>query len=251
MRKISRRLADLAAVVARRAACSASGRSRSACPDRRRWRCPCRAACRRHPRWPRCRSRRAHTGSRRRRTPTQSTTATPSSRQARILASAWPRVSWKCTASAAIGTSRGDCREHRARLGRRADADRVAERDLVATQIVQAPGDAHDVGDRHVALVRAAEHGRDIAAHAHAVGARALHDRHEAFDRFVDRGVDVLAVERFARGREHGDVGRRRRRARARSPAGSAPAPDSARRASCEWPYRRPRHRPVAAPISG
>jgi hypothetical protein len=45
-----------------------------------------------------------------------STTATPSSRQARTLASAWPQVSWKCTASAAIGTSPATALQHRRAL---------------------------------------------------------------------------------------------------------------------------------------
>ena len=39
-----------------------------------------------------------------------STTARPSSRQARMLASAWPYVSWKWTASARIGTSAATAR---------------------------------------------------------------------------------------------------------------------------------------------
>src|SRR5699024_4258510 len=58
--------------------------------------------------------------------------------------------------------------EHGAGFGRCADADGVAERDFVTTEVVQTSGDTHHVADRHIALVRTTEHGGDVAAHAHA-----------------------------------------------------------------------------------
>jgi hypothetical protein len=91
----------------------------------------------------------------------------------------------------------GDRAQHRARLGWRADADGVAERDFVAAECVDAFGDAHHVAQVDVTLIRAAEHGRDIATHLDAVVVRAFEDGREAFDRFVDAGVDVPAVERL------------------------------------------------------
>src|SRR5690625_2795293 len=96
--------------------------------------------------------------------------------------------------------------EHGARLGRGAHADGVAQGNFVATEVVQAARHAHYVAHRYVALVRAAEHGGNVAAHAHAIRPGMLEYRLEAFDGFVDRGVDVLAVERFTGRGEYRDV---------------------------------------------
>ena len=103
---------------------------------------------------------------------------------------------------------RGHRLQHRPRFRRRADADRVAQRDLVAAHRVQLRGDPHHVGERHVALVRTAEHRRDVAAHAHAIGIGAFQDGPEAVQRLRDGGVGVLEVERLGGGCEHRDFGR-------------------------------------------
>src|SRR6185312_8254757 len=52
------------------------------------------------------------------------------------------------------------------------------------------------------------EHGGHVTAHRDAFGLCAIEHGNEAFDGFVDRGIDVLAVERLACGSEHGDFGR-------------------------------------------
>ena len=64
---------------------------------------------------------------------------------------------------------------------------------------------------RDLPLVRTAERGRDVAAHADLLLARARDDGAEALDRLVHAGVDVLAVERLGGGREHGDLAHARR----------------------------------------
>jgi hypothetical protein len=64
-----------------------------------------------------------------------------------MLASAWPRVSWKCTAMRASGT--GERSPRPAASGeRRPCAYRVAERDLLAAQLVQSHGErGHPSGE--------------------------------------------------------------------------------------------------------
>ena len=71
--------------------------------------------------------------------------------------------------------------------------------DIAADRIA---GLSDDIGERDLALVWAAEHGGDVAAHLDAVGAGTIEDRHEALDAFVDAGIDVLAVEGFRSGGE-------------------------------------------------
>jgi len=93
--------------------------------------------------------------------------------------------------------------QHLGGLVWRADADGVAQRDLVAAKCMQLARHAHDIGDGHVALVRAAEHGGDIAAHFDAVGGGTFQHRAETRDGFVDGRVDVLLVEGLGRGGEH------------------------------------------------
>src|SRR5699024_10524789 len=95
---------------------------------------------------------------------------------------------------------------HGARLAWRAYTDGIAQRNFPAAQRVQTPCHTNDIVHRHIALVGAAEHGRYIATHAHIVGLRPRQYRREALDGLVNTGVDVFAVERFARRREHGDL---------------------------------------------
>ena len=133
---------------------------------------------------------------------------------------------------------------------------------------------ARDPGHRRrgdLALVGAADHAGDVAAHPHAARQRRLrHDRPEALQALRDRAVDVLLREGLRRGAEHRDlvgtggqrrlqalqVGHQHRIAHARPLCGprAAPrrcrpsaAPISARRRS---PPRSPAARPRPAPRS-
>src|ERR1019366_8298586 len=92
-----------------------------------------------------------------------------------------------------------------------ADADRVADRHLVATRVEQPPRDASGRGRRDRALVRAAETARHVPAYAHPGLPCSPYHRLKARERLVDRGVDVLPVERLRRRREDRDLSRARR----------------------------------------
>src|SRR6185436_6691765 len=95
-------------------------------------------------------------------------------------------------------------------LGRDADADGVADRDLVAADVGQAARDVHDAGRIHRAFVGTAEAGRDVAADPHPLAKRVRHELLEAREGLVDGRVDVLAVEGLAGRGEDRDVARAR-----------------------------------------
>ncbi|MNV49510.1 hypothetical protein D3C71_1414680 [compost metagenome] len=101
----------------------------------------------------------------------------------------------------------GNLRRHRLQHGacleRGADADGVAQRNLIAAHGMQAHGHAHYVVQRYGALIRAAEHGGDVAAHLDAIGLGPGQDRLEAQQRLINAGVGVGAVELFRRCGEH------------------------------------------------
>ena len=99
-------------------------------------------------------------------------------------------------------------RDHRPRLRRRADADGVAERDLVAAHLGQLSRHVGHGGRRHLALVGAAQGAGDIAADADLRGLSGLADRREAGQAVGDRAVDVLVAEALGGGAEHRDLGR-------------------------------------------
>ena len=171
--------------------------------DRCRSRCPCRAACRRHPRSPGCRSRRARTGSRPARRRRESTVATPMPTATSTLASAVPRVSWKCTRDLVDGRHRQHLLEHRLapaaawprRWCRRARSGR--RRAGAAPRPARPPCARIDR-----ALVRAAEHRRDVGAHAHARRRRRRDHLLERGQRLGDGLVHVLLVVRLRRRQE-------------------------------------------------
>lgn len=89
------------------------------------------------------------------------------------------------------------CGQHPTRLDRRAHANGVAQRDFIAAERVQTLRHIHHVGHRHLALVRAAQHGGDVAAHAYPIERGLLQDWPKPFDRFVDAGVGIGAIERL------------------------------------------------------
>ncbi len=95
--------------------------------------------------------------------------------------------------------------DDRADLRRDADADRVAEADLVEPEGQEADGDVDRPLRGDGAGVRAAEGGRDVAAPPPAELAGAREDRRERHERLVDRHPDVAGRERVGRGGEDGD----------------------------------------------
>ena len=100
--------------------------------------------------------------------------------------------------------------DHRSRLPRRAGADRVAERDLVAAHVPQTFGHVGNRLGADFAFVRAAEDTREIAAHANAMLLCCFGDRPETLETLVDRAVDVLLRERLRSRGEHHDFLRAR-----------------------------------------
>ena len=75
------------------------------------------------------------------------------------------------------------------------DADRVADRDLVHAQVEQRLREIDDAIDRHVALERTAERGRQVAAHAQAGGVRLARDL--AIRRRATASIDWLMLRRL------------------------------------------------------
>ena len=71
---------------------------------------------------------------------------TPSCRPASTLASAVPRVSWKCSAICSSGTVLQHGVEHHPHLRRVGDADGVADRHLEDAHVEQAARHIRDVG---------------------------------------------------------------------------------------------------------
>ena len=98
-----------------------------------------------------------------------------------------------------------DSPKQRACLLRCADADRVAERDLIAAEIPEDFCDIDHCLRLDLAVIGAAENAGDIATHFDAVGSRARNHRLEAFDGFGDRAIDVGARKTFRGRAEHGN----------------------------------------------
>jgi len=96
--------------------------------------------------------------------------------------------------------------DHLARLHRRAGADGVAERDLVAAHVPQSLRHAGGDGGVDVALIGAAQHAGDVPAHAPAQLLGPRRDGGEALQALVDRAVDVLLAEALRGGAEDGDL---------------------------------------------
>ena len=76
-----------------------------------------------------------------------------------------------------------------------ADADGVAQRDFVTAHLVQGARHPYHVGQWNLALVGAAEHGGDVAAHAHAIGGGAAEDRLEPGQRLVDAALVLVRLK--------------------------------------------------------
>ena len=150
---------------------------------------------------------------------------------ASTLARPWPRVLWKCAVSSGPPPPAPSCDAHPGEepvdLERVGHAGRVAEADLGAARCEQALGDAEDPLGRHLALVGAAEGGRDDALAAQALGDRGGDHPVELGERLVDRAVDVLPVVGLRRGEEDADLvevlALPRARSRAHDRSGSEP----------------------------
>ena len=114
---------------------------------------------------------------------------TPASSAASTLASPWPRVLWKWAVSSTPGSASNACGEELAHLQRVGHAGGVAEADLLAAGGGQGAGDLKHALDRHVALVWAAERGRDhaLAPQALLPGAREHSRRRPASDSATER----------------------------------------------------------------
>ena len=174
--------------------------------DRRRWRPPSPRASRPGPRSRCCRSSPAAPGSRRARRTRDSNESIPCSSAASTLARPWPRVLWKWAVSSDPVEALARGGEELADLARVRHPGRVAEGDLLASRRGQALGDLEHAVDRHLALVGAAEAGRDHALAAQPLGDRARDHALEAGERLGDRAVDVLAVVGLRRGEEEVDL---------------------------------------------
>src|SRR5690606_41775613 len=83
-------------------------------------------------------------------------------------------------------------------LAGRADADGVAQGDVVAAEVVHLLHDPGRLLRRDLALEGAADRDRDEAAHLDAVALRRFDHGAEAFDAFLDAAIDVPAREAFA-----------------------------------------------------
>ncbi|KAF0166782.1 MAG: hypothetical protein FD160_4055, partial [Caulobacteraceae bacterium] len=92
------------------------------------------------------------------------------------------------------------------RLQRRAHADRVAQRHLVAAHVEKRAHQRERLLRVDVAFIRTAPRGRHVRAHAHAGGERVGHEVAVAVERCRDWPVHVLQVVRFARAGEQRDL---------------------------------------------
>src|ERR1700722_9967835 len=88
-------------------------------------------------------------------------------------------------------------------LERRTDADGVAERNFVATELPQMIGHLRHRLRLHLAVEGTAEHAGDIAAHPDAVGLGPRNHRLEALDGFGDRAIDIGARKALRRRGKH------------------------------------------------
>ena len=132
--------------------------------------------------------------------------STPCSSAASTLARPWPRVLWKWAVSSTAAEALARGGEELADLARVRHPGRVAEGDLLAAGGGEPLGDLEHALGRHLALVGAAEAGRDHALAAQALVARALDHALEPGERLVDRAVDVLAVVGLRGGEEEVDL---------------------------------------------
>jgi hypothetical protein len=89
---------------------------------------------------------------------------------------------------------------------RRRHAGGVAERHAAHAEVAQPPCDVGDLLDRHLALERAAERGRDRALDRDAGRVRDAHDVLEASEGFLDRAIDVLLIVGLGGREEHPDL---------------------------------------------
>ena len=177
----------------------AAGRSRS--------RPPSRAASRPRPRWRRCRSSPGGTGQPPSSPKLASKESTPSSSAASTLASPWPRVLWKWAVSSTPAGSRSRAAAKNSRdLARVGHPGRVAEADLLAAGRGEPLGDPEDALGRDLALVGAAEGGRDHPLAAQPGLARGRQRPLQPAQRLLDRAVDVLAVVGLRGGEEDADL---------------------------------------------
>ncbi len=99
---------------------------------------------------------------------------------------------------------------HRLDAAGGAHADGVGDVDLIAAERRQPLDHIDDRRHRHLALVRTAQRARDRPAQPDARVLGGPGHRHEPFDRFGDRAVDVLLRERLAgRAEDHHFIGER------------------------------------------
>jgi hypothetical protein len=90
---------------------------------------------------------------------------------------------------------------------RRRDADRVAERELVAAEVGQAGADGNDLRNRYVALPRIAVAHRHVPAYGQTRVQRPPYHRLEHRELVVERRVEVLHRERLGGAGEDRDLG--------------------------------------------
>lgn len=93
--------------------------------------------------------------------------------------------------------------EHALGLEGGAHADGVAQRHLVAAHLIERLGHFGHLGRGDLALVGAAQHRGDVAAHPHAGGLGAFQHRFEARQGLGHGAVDVLLGEGLGGGAEH------------------------------------------------
>ena len=109
-------------------------------------------------------------------------------------------------ASARTGTSAVTAASMAAVLRGRADADRVAERDLEAAHVGEAARDPRHRRRGDLALVGAADHAGDVAAHPHAAApACATTGRNRSRLSAIEQ-LMFLCEKRLRGGAEHGDL---------------------------------------------
>ena len=144
--------------------------------------------------------RRVHTGSRPSPPIDASKRATPRSSAVSTLASAVPRVSWKCRPTrSALDPGAVERVEQFVDAARRRHAGRVAEREPVGARVDQVARELRDPLGRDVAFVRTAERGRDDRLGLDAGAVRELDDIARTHERLGDRAAHVLPVVRLAR----------------------------------------------------
>ena len=130
----------------------------------------------------------------------------PAASAAATLASAVPRVSWKWYACRSSGMPAAVGERHElGDLVRDADPDRVAEADLVDTELDEPFRDRDRGGGLDATGIRAAEGCRDVGPPPPAELGRTGEDRSERSERRIHGHPDVVLGERVRGCREHGD----------------------------------------------